>query len=109
MRCGFGRGNIVRCGAVRCGAVLHRTAPQEKNALFTRVYLQYAYVYCFGKKILKTEKKYAQGAVLIAGASRIWKFVLKKNVVTDVRFFTISTTSFELRAGDRSVLCHIAL
>ena len=62
---------------------------------------------------MKTKQK-AQGVVLMAGASRIWKFV-KSNLLRayDVdllglvlRFFT---TSFELRAVDRSVFFHLSL
>ena len=61
----------------------------------------------------ENKTKNAQGAVLMAGASRIWKFV-KPNLlrVYDVDllglFLRFFTTSFELRAVDRSAFCHIS-
>ena len=70
----------------------------------------------FRQKEMKRQKKNAQGAVLMAGASRIWKFV-KSNLLGEhdvdllepafdfLRFFS---TSFEPRAVDRSVFCHLS-
>ena len=63
----------------------------------------------------ENKTKNAQGAVLMAGASRICKFV-KPNPnllrVYDVDllglFLRFFTTSFELRAVDRSAFCHLS-
>ena len=70
----------------------------------------------FGKKRNENTKKNAQGAALMAGASTIWKLV-KSNLLREYDvdllgptfdFLRFSTTSFELRAVDRSMFCHLS-
>ena len=63
---------------------------------------------------MKAKQKNAQWAVLMAGASKIWKFV-KSNLLREYdvdllgRFLRFFPTSFELRAVDRSVFYDLSL
>ena len=67
----------------------------------------------FGKKERKTKTKNAERVVLMAGASRIWKFVkpslLREYDVDLLGLFLRIFTRFELRAVDRSVFFHLSL
>ena len=99
----FVLGNMCRERSYNFGATMR--PPPSLNVI-----LQYNRV---SEKRNENKTKNAQGVLLMAGASRIWKFV-KPNLlrVYDVDllglFLRFFTTSIDLRAVDRSVFCHLS-
>ena len=58
---------------------------------------------------MKAKQKYIQGAVLMAGDYRIWKFVQSHLLKEyDVDLLGRSHNNFKFRVVDRSAFCHLS-